>query len=204
MPPITLFRHAIAALSAAAILNVTPLAAASSPPDTAAPRYDAAGRMLPPTDYRTWIFLSSGIDMSYSQSPAMASGHVFNNVFVPQAAYAAFTTTGTWPDKTILLLENRGGAGNISINKRGLVQTGTLMGMEAHVKDTARFKGGWGFFDFDGDKPATLIPASAACYACHQAHGAVDTTFVQFYPTILPIATQHATLSPAYLADQRH
>jgi hypothetical protein len=45
------------------------------------------------------------------------------------------------------------------------------------------------------------IPVSADCYACHSAHAAVDTTFVQFYPTLLPIAQQHATLSPAYLKD---
>ena len=77
-----------------------------------------------------------------------------------------------------------------------------MMGAEAHVKDTARFKGGWGFFAFDGDKPARQIPYAAACYACHQAHAAADTTFVQFYPTLLPVATRLKTLNPAYLADE--
>ena len=33
-----------------------------------------------------------------------------------------------------------------------------------------------------------------------EKHGAVDTTFVQFYPTLMPIAEQKKTLSAAYLA----
>jgi hypothetical protein len=40
------------------------------------------------------------------------------------------------------------------------------------------------------------------CYSCHEQHGAVDTTFVQFYPTLLPIATQKGTLSAAYKKDE--
>jgi hypothetical protein len=38
----------------------------------------------------------------------------------------------------------------------------------------------------------------ARCYSCHAEHGAVDTTFVQFYPTILPVAQQKQTLSAVF------
>ena len=87
-----------------------------------------------------------------------------------------------------------------SINHRGHYQSGGVQGMEVHVKDTARFQGGWAFFSFDdGAAPAKQIPVTAACYSCHSAHAAVDTTFVQFYPTLLPVAQQHSTLSAAYL-----
>ena len=41
-------------------------------------------------------------------------------------------------------------------------------------------------------------PDHADCYSCHTEHGAVDTTFVQFYPTLLPIAEHKGTLSAAY------
>ena len=41
---------------------------------------------------------------------------------------------------------------------------------------------------------------SATCYSCHPANGAVDNTFVQFYPTLLAIAKEKGTLNPAYLA----
>ena len=65
------------------------------------------------------------------------------------------------------------------------------------------FSAGWGFFGFSGEQPASLIPQAAACYACHQDHAAVDTTFVQFYPTLLPVSATKATLSAAYLAEEK-
>ena len=47
-----------------------------------------------------------------------------------------------------------------------------------------------------------LLPKSANCYTCHEAHAAVDTTFTQFYPTLLPIAKAKGTLSANYLAEE--
>jgi hypothetical protein len=155
----------------------------------AAPTYTAGGDLMPPADYREWVFLSSGIDMSYSEK-ASIDHSMFGNVFVDPASWAVFKQSGHWPDKTMMVLENRGADSRGSINKRGQYQTEALMGTEVHVRDEARFKGGWGFFAFDGAAPARLIPYEAACYACHQAHGAVDTTFTQFYPTAKPIAVK--------------
>ena len=43
-----------------------------------------------------------------------------------------------------------------------------------------------------------MTPTTASCYSCHSEHAAVDTTFVQFYPTLLPIAKAKGTLSAAY------
>ena len=167
-----------------------------------APAYAADGSLEPPKDYRSWVFLSSGVDMSYLQRPGMAGMSMFDNVFVNPAAYAAFLKTGTWPDKTVLVLEVRKGQQTGSINKHGRFQAGVPIGMEAHVKDTAHFKGGWAFFGFEGAGPGRLIPQSADCYSCHAAHTAVDTTFVQFYPTLLPIAEAKGTLSKGYLAER--
>ena len=62
--------------------------------------------------------------MSYSERSAMADAHMFDNVFASPAAYAAFKRTGVWPDKTVLMLENRGAKSKGSINRRGLFQTG--------------------------------------------------------------------------------
>jgi hypothetical protein len=178
------------------------MARSAAPAGSGGPSYDAAGRLILPIDYREWVFLSSGMDMSYSKRPAMAEGHMFDNVFAPRAAYEVFKKTGVWPDKTVLMLENRGGASKGSINQLGEFQTGEVMGLEAHVKDKARFKGGWAFFGFDSAGPAQQIPYVAACYSCHQAHAAADTTFVQFYPTLLPVATKLGTLNPAYVAER--
>lgn len=161
------------------------------------PQYTADGQMKMPEDYRSWIYLTTGFDMSYTANPMAMGHHMFDNVFVNPEAYAVFQKAGTWPDKTIFMLEARKGEEKGSINKAGNYQGGEVMGREVHVKDS-RFKGGWGFFAFDDAKTAKMIPETASCYTCHQEHGAVDTTFTQFYPTLLPIAKQMGTLSEAY------
>ena len=160
--------------------------------------------MLPPANYREWVFLSSGIDMSYSpQAAAMPDHSMFDNVFVNPEAYRSFLESGTWPDETVLVLEGREAHTKGSINERGHYQSGDVMGFEVHVKDEARFPGKWAFFSFDAPSAnGTLIPQGAPCYSCHAAHASVDTTFVQFYPTLLPVATKKGTLSAAYLQEE--
>ncbi len=171
---------------------------------TDAPAYAANGDLLPPRDYREWIYLTSGIDMSYAPKAMEMPDHsMFDNVFVNPAAWRSFVATGTWPDKTVLVLEVRGAKTKGSINQRGHFQDTEVMGFEVHVKDEARFPGKWAFFDFDSpEKNGTLIPEKAPCYTCHAAHAAVDTTFVQFYPTLLPIAKERKTLSAIFLKEE--
>jgi hypothetical protein len=135
--------------------------------------------------------------MSYNPGAQAASHHTFDNVFVNPEAYKAFVETGTWPDNTLLVLESRRAEGKGSINQSGNYQSTDVVGIEAHVKDSARFPGKWAFFDFSNNRAAKMIPQSAGCYSCHAAHAAVDTTFVQFYPTLLPVAKAKNTLSAA-------
>jgi hypothetical protein len=157
------------------------------------PRYTPDGTLIPPADYREWVFLSSGLDMSYSNEPAMMGHSMFDNVFVDPVSWSTFKRTGHWPNGTVLVMEMRGARTKGSITKKGSYQTEERMGLELHVRDEARFKGGWGFYATDGDHPATLLPYEAECYGCHQAHGALDTTFTQFYPTAKPIAVKAGT-----------
>jgi hypothetical protein len=164
------------------------------------PNYTANGELKMPERYREWIFLTSGVDMSYTPTAAMAGHSMFDNVFVNPAAYRAFQETGTWPDKTTLVLEVRGAEGASSINKSGHTQSPEIMGMEVHVKD-AKLEGGWGFYEFDGSGSAKMVKRPASCYECHENHAAVDTTFVQFYPTLIALAKTKGTLSAAYLKE---
>jgi cytochrome c553 len=159
------------------------------------PQYTGDGMMRLPANYREWVFLSSGLGMTYGPAgQTNAQGNPrFDNVFASPAAYRSFMKTGTWPDKTMLVLEVRDSDSHISINNGGHVQMG-LTAVEVHVKDAA--KGGWAFYAFEKSDKAKLIPASATCYSCHGQHGAVDTTFVQFYPTLIDIAKQKGTLKP--------
>jgi hypothetical protein len=162
------------------------------------PVYTEDGRLVLPEDYREWVYLSSGFDMAYS--PMAMGHHMFDNVFVEPGAYKAFVATGTWPDKTMLVLEVRGAMDKGSINKNGNYQSTEVMGREVHVKDSAHLQG-WAFFGFDTGKTAKITPRTADCYSCHAAHAAVDNTFVQFYPTLLPIASAKGTLSAAYKTE---
>lgn len=173
---------------------------------TRIPAYTPDGRFILPPAYREGIFLSSGLDMTYGPGPAAApAAHSrFENVFVNPEAYRAFLATGTWPDHTVLVLEIRGAETDASINRSGKTQGAAVHGLEVHVKDVARFPsaGGWSFFDIDASTGiGKLIPPPASCYTCHADHAAVDTTFVQFYPTLLPLAKAKSTLSTAYLKE---
>lgn len=166
-------------------------------PSSSVPEYTSDGQLKMPEHYRDWVYLTTGFDMSYN--PAMRMGHdMFDNVFVNREAYKAFVETGTWPDKTVLVLEARRGESKGSINQQGSYQGTDVMAVEVHVKDEGRFPGKWAFFGFDDAKTAKMIPTSMDCYSCHAEHAAVDTTFVQFYPTLLPIARAKGTLSAAY------
>ncbi len=164
------------------------------------PNYTADGQLQMPTNYREWIFLTSGIDMSYSADAATTGHSMFDNVFVNPSSYQSFVATGTWPDRTTLVLEIREAEGPSSINKHGHTQSSGIMGLEVHVKD-AKLDGGWGFFEFDKSGPGKVVKRPASCYQCHESHAAVDTTFVQFYPTLLSLAKAKGTLSPAYLQE---
>lgn len=149
-----------------------------------AQQYTKDGELVFPKDYRNWVFLSSGIAMTYSNAPS-AMGPMFDNVFVNPSALKEFLRTGTWPDKTVLILENRSSASHASNNK-GKFQT-DLMGVEAHVKDSSR--GGWSFYGFAKDAASGKpFPKTARCFTCHEKNGATDTTFVQFYPTLIEAA----------------
>src|ERR1700745_3745541 len=178
-----------------------PSSAVSGEEPPTIPAYTSGGELKMLEHYREWVYLSTGFDMSYR--PTMQAGHhMFDNVFVNPESYRWFLKTGTWPDKTMLVLEERRARGRGSINRTGNYQDQEVMGLEVHLKDETRFRDRWAFFTFEGDEVGKLLPPIADCYSCHIAHAAVDTTFVQFYPTLLPLATSKGTLSPAYLAEE--
>ena len=180
------------------LLTLLPGTQSASAPMSDAPAYTADGSLVAPIHYREWIYLTSGMDMSYTAQAGNMDHSMFDNVFVNPTSFRIFQAIGTWPDKTTLVLEVRGAENPVSINKRGHTQSTEIMGVEIHVKD----RGAWRFYDLSGnDAAAKLIPPPATCYTCHAAHGAVDTTFVQFYPTLLPLAREKKTLSPEYLKE---
>jgi len=188
-------------LALLALGTALPQANQGSPAAANLPQYTADGKMKFPANYREWVYLSTGLDMSYRAD--MNMGHsMFDNVFVNPEAYKYFVAHGTWPDKTMLVLEVRGAGTKSAINKAGHYQTPEVMGREVHVKDESRFPGKWAFFGFDDADTAQMLPTEMDCYSCHAQHAAVDTTFVQFYPTLIEIAKKKGTLSAPYLKEE--
>lgn len=167
---------------------------------TTEPQFTDNNLLIQPQSFREWIYVSSGLGMSYTSTPEPAAPP-FTNVFVRPESYRAFVQTGTWPDKTVFVLEVRASSSHGSINQAGHFQA-DLVGLEAQVKDQGRFPDAWAYFGFrlaDGTwTPTADALPNDKCFSCHAQNAASDHTFVQFYPTLLEVAKNKGTLSPNY------
>ena len=201
-------KHAFATALFATLLALSPLPLALSIPRTLSaqvvdgPRFTSAGELIRPVDFREWVFVTSGLGMTYNTPATANPSPSFTNVYVNPSSHRAFLKTGQWPDQTIFVLEVRASASEGSINKGGSYQTG-LVAIEAEVKDERRFPGKWAFFAFgrtaEMKDRAEMLPTTASCYSCHSANGAVDNTFVQFYPTLMEVARRMGTVRPTFV-----
>jgi hypothetical protein len=195
-------------LFASSLIALVSLAAAggATVPAPDQPRYTKDGQLVRPADYREWVFLGSGLGMTYGPAaPAPGDDPAFDNVFVNPSAFRKFKETGHWPDGTMFALEVRLSTSHGSINQGGHYQT-DLAALEVHVKDSQRFadRDGSAFFAFGGgigalDETSASLPKGNGCQACHTKNGAVDNTFVQFYPTALAVAEARGTLRADYV-----
>jgi hypothetical protein len=167
---------------------------ASAAGPVAGPHFDSGGNLLRPESYRRWVFLSSGFGMSYSKGNNR--NPQFTNVFVNPSSYEYFEANGKWPDNTIFVLEEYDSTSRGSINQSGSYQQ-RLAGLVVEVKDAKRFPDKWAYFGFDTDRKtaSAMTPSKNACWNCHEEHGAVDHTFVQFYPETLKIARAKSTVN---------
>jgi len=170
----------------------------------AGPQFTADGKLVRPEGYRRWVFVSSGLGMSYSQK-ASDDMQMFTNVFVNPASYDYFLVHGTWPDKTIFVLELYGSTSQGSINKHGNYQTG-FMGLDVEVKDETRFADKWAYYGFNSNEKTASpnTPGKNDCWQCHDQNAAVEHSFVQFYPELLKVAREKGTIKPTvHLEDKK-
>lgn len=141
-------------------------------------------QLLRTAGYCEWIFLSSGLGMTYRQDSHQKTPD-FTNVFIRPEAYREFIRTGRFPDGTVLVLEIRRPESRASINQGGHFQS-CLVGIEASVKNEERFPENWAYFTFIGRNGEALESAKAfpkeTRWKCHNEHAAVDNVFVQFHP----------------------
>ena len=177
--------------SALALIACVALLAAEPDQKMPKPQYDDKGQLVRPADYREWMFLSAGYGMNYSPGPG--SHEMFTNVFVQRWAYDEFVNSGKWPEQSMFVIDERDAASRSSINQKGHYQT-DLMGLAVEVKDSGRNPDKWAYYGFEADgKTAGAMPHGNGCWSCHDAHAAVEHTFVQFYPTLKTVAKKLGT-----------
>jgi hypothetical protein len=197
--PVALVVSLVIVLALCLAVSPATSSATSSDEKPPTPQYDDQGNLLRPTDYRDWEFLSAGYGMNYS--PAPGSHELFTNVFVPRWAYQEFVSSGKWPEQTIFVIDEREASTKGSINKSGHFQT-DLAGLAVEVKDSKRYPETWAYFGFgNDDKTSKAADRGNSCFKCHEEHAAVEHSFVQFYPTLLPIAKSKGVLKAAYLKE---
>jgi hypothetical protein len=190
-------------LAACACITVLLDVSASRAQLPTAPAFTVTGELLLPSDYREWVFVGTGLGMTYGPNKrADADPAVFDNVYVPREAYRAFMQVGTWPEQTILVMEGRASDTHQLLANTGQAQ-GEAKYIEAAVKDSARFRDTkWGYFNFGSAKTprasARKLATSFDCYTCHVQNTAVENTFVQFYPALFEVAKRLGTVKSTY------
>lgn len=147
---LTVRRHAYAlaacavALAASVAMLAQIRAAAPDPPEAVALLGADDSLRLPP-GYRDWMVVHRP-----------TGPHVGGVVYVNPAGFSHYENTGEFPEGTVLIWAS--------------AETSERL---ASVRDSARFDGGWGFFDLttrDGSVPtrAEPLPATSGCRTCHQ------------------------------------
>ena len=200
----TLFALALAGFGCACVLG-----GAAWPTGRAeGPQFNAAGELVLPSDYREWVFVGTGLGMTYGAAARPADRPlVFDNIYVTPEAYRAFVRSGAWPEGTMFIMEGRGSVTRPLLANVGITQ-GDPAFLEASVKDSKRFADTkWGYFDFGPARTprasAARLPRAAECYACHSENTAVENTFVQFYPALLEVARSRGTVKASFDPNKR-
>jgi len=166
------------------------------------PEYNEKGELKRPVGYETWVFVGSNLGIEYGDGAAKDKpaekktsekkrpdkGANFHNVYINPEAYARYIETGTFPEKTVFVLdifkaEER--------EPRKVVAEGLFPGAHSGtavaVKNSARPDGSktdWAYYDFGLEAKTAKAFADKACYDCHLEHADDDNVWVQFYPTL--------------------
>jgi hypothetical protein len=190
---------AATAVGYVALHPFTGLAQAQSASD---PQYTTGGNLVRPKDFHGWIFVGSNLGLGYDKEVAANTPREaarprlgeYHNIYLKPEDYAAYVRTGTFPDKTVLVMDVYAAQQR---DAKGVVTAGSYngqsLGVEVAVKNNNRPDGSktdWAYYDFTDRSGGGHLPADKAaeadkdCYACHKAHAGYDNVWVQFYPVI--------------------
>lgn len=177
-----------AATTVAALATAAGLvhAAQTGVAEMAQPQYNGDGALQRPTGYREWVFVGASLGLSYSEELRREGPGNFHHVYMQPEAYRHYRDEGTFPEKTMLVMENYNAGSKVNPNLHGHFED-ERVGLEVALKDSEQFEDGWAYFMFstpDGLKESAKAFPKAACYDCHAEHAADDNVFVQFYPIL--------------------
>ena len=146
--------------------------------------FEGRDTLLRPEGYREWIRVD-GLSMKPQQADIHRGARAQRRtVYINPSGYGAYARTGQFPEGTLMIWESSD-PGPHALD-RSRTDSPVLL---ASVKDSTRFDGGWGFFDFkslDGalTTKAQAQPESSGCRTCHQRDAETDHVFTQFYPAL--------------------
>jgi hypothetical protein len=180
--------YAFAAVALLAIVSVSVLAQMRQTTPavrTSAAVFERGNTLLRPEGYRDWTLVApssmphgSGID------PATSAKHApTHRVYINPVGYREYEKTGRFPEGTLMIWESVSREPDVAPHPH---KESALL---ASVKDSTRFDGGWGFFDFTGldgtvMARAQALPESSGCGTCHRQDAETDHVFTQFYPVL--------------------
>jgi hypothetical protein len=131
-----------------------------------------------PKDVESWITVGTTLRMSRADP---AAPEQFRHIQVEPGAYRALTANGRLPDGAVL-------AATLYAARRSETETPTMYaedkeaGFLIEVLDK-RHPDGRRFYVFKpGATSVAPLPAGNACAVCHNAKGALQGTFAQYYP----------------------
>jgi YHS domain-containing protein len=172
-----------------------PPSQASAPAEATAqpamPRYNGAGALQLPQDWRRWVFVGSSLGLSYAEGgPANTGMEMFHETLMEPTAYEHFAKTGTFREGTMFALVLHGTGEGVLPARRGRFAA-EIHGVEMAVKDSKHRSEGWAYYNFGGmngiRNTAQAMPKES-CYNCHIQHAKRDNVFLQFYPMLEDVA----------------
>lgn len=162
----------------------------SAKTETPAAVFEDKDTLLRPEGYREWVFVGSSTGLNYMPNPAPASANAdedIKHVYINPSSYREFIKTGKFPEGTVMVLEIAEAARKNEAGLQGSFAS-KFIALEASVKDSKRFPGGWAYFGFTDREGRPLAKAKpfpdSACLSCHQQKAATDRVFTQFYPML--------------------
>jgi hypothetical protein len=149
--------------------------------------FEGKNTLIRPEGYREWIFVGSSLGLSYAQDPSQTRAPLYHNVYMIPWAYREFSKTGKLPEGTMMVLELATAENKSEPGLQGSYEK-DYAALEVSVKNSARFDGGWGYFNFT-ERPGVLKAKADpnpknTCWACHDQRAATDHVFTQFYPVL--------------------